>query len=481
MLVGATGAGKSGMANYIMGVDWEDEFRFKLITEDTAHDQTVSQTKCITAYTFHRETKSFPLPNTLTVIDTPGFGDTAGLERDKEIVTQMKEFFSIQSIDQLHGIGFVTQAPLVRLTPTQRYVFDSILAVFGKDVADNIFLMVTFSDGMQPPVLDAIKAANVPFKNCYFKFNNSALFAGKTKTEDDFNKMFWRMGQTSFEQLFEQLSKAQCQSLQLSREVLQEREHLEVTIHGLLKHVCARLSKMDEIRKIIQILENFEADIIANREFTREVAVPKQRKVDLPPGKYTTNCLKCDFTCHLDCQISGGLYNCSAMAKRGSKDTTCTVCPKKCTWSVHVNNPYIFELYQEIETVTLDKLKAAYDTAMANQKQLEAVMKKLECELEEIDQAVLQNINQARQSLQRLHEIALRPDPLTEVEYIDILIESEKLEARPGWSERVKTLQEVRKQAEILSKVRKGHATAYSLPEHEGKSIWKFWSDWRKK
>ena len=131
--------------------------------------------------------------------------------------------------------------------------------------------------------------------------------------------------------------------------------------------------------------------------------------------------------------------------------------------------------------MTLDKLKAAYDTAMANQKQLEAVMKKLECELEEIDQAVLQNINQARQSLQRLHELALRPDPLTEVEYIDILIESEKLEARPGWSERVKTLQEVRKQAEILSKVRKGHATAYSLPEHEGKSIWKFWSDWRKK
>ena len=102
------------------------------------------------------------------MIDTPGFGDTAGLERDKEIVTQMKEFFSIQSIDQLHGIGFVTQAPLVRLTPTQRYVFDSILAVFGKDVADNIFLMVTFSDGMQPPVLDAIKAANVPFSKTFY-------------------------------------------------------------------------------------------------------------------------------------------------------------------------------------------------------------------------------------------------------------------------------------------------------------------------
>ena len=222
IMVGATGAGKStlinGMANYIMGVDWEDNFRFKLITEDTAHDQTKSQTKCITAYTFHREMKSFPLPYTLTVIDTPGFGDTEGLERDKKIVAQIKEFFSLQGdegIDQLHGIGFVTQAPQARLTPTQRYVFDSILAVFGKDVADNIFLMVNFADGERPPVLDAVKAANVPFKDQYFKFNNSALFACKTQSADDFSTMVWKMGRTSFKTFFEQFSKAQTQSLQI--------------------------------------------------------------------------------------------------------------------------------------------------------------------------------------------------------------------------------------------------------------------------
>ena len=322
ILVGATGAGKStlinGIANYIMGVDWEDDFRFKLITEDTAHDQTKSQTKCITAYTFHRETRSFPLPYTLTVIDTPGFGDTGGLERDKEIVTQIKEFFTIQGdegIDQLHGIGFVVQAPQARLTPTQRYVFDSILAVLGKDVADNIFLMVNLSDGMRPPVLDAAKAANVPFKDQYFKFNNSALFACKTPFADDFNKMFWRMGQTSFYQFFEQFSKAQTQSLQISREVLQEREHLEVTIQGLKRQICTGLSKIDGIQEKKQILKDHEADIIANREFTREVTVTKQRKVDLAPGKYTTNCLKCNVTCHPECKIPNdtGKYYCWAM------------------------------------------------------------------------------------------------------------------------------------------------------------------------
>ena len=247
MVVGATGAGKStlinGMANYIMGVDWEDEYRFKLISEETAHDPTKSQTKCITAYTFH-ENEGSPLPYTLTVIDTPGFGDTGGLERDKEIVKQIKEFFSTrgdEGIDQLHGIGFVTQAPLARLTPTQQYVFDSILSVFGKDVADNIFLMVTFADGKRPHVVDALKVAGVPFKN-YFKFNNSALFVSN-QTDYEFDKMFWRMGQKSFEDFFNHLSIAQTTSLQQSREVLQEREQLEILIQELSTQIQAGLAK----------------------------------------------------------------------------------------------------------------------------------------------------------------------------------------------------------------------------------------------
>ena len=96
MLIGATGAGKTtlinGMANYIIGVQWDDDLRFKLIAEPNSHDQTVSQTSCITAYTFYKETDS-PLSYTLTVIYTPGFGE---IDKDKQILQQVKELFSIE-------------------------------------------------------------------------------------------------------------------------------------------------------------------------------------------------------------------------------------------------------------------------------------------------------------------------------------------------------------------------------------------------
>ena len=156
LVVGATGAGKTtlinGMVNYIFGVQWEDDFRFKLVVDEGGKSQAHSQTSAITAYTIHHIDGS-PLNYTFTIIDTPGFGDTRGLERDKFITQQIKEFFSIKGSDggitHLDAVGFVTQASLARLTPTQKYIFNSILSIFGKDIEKNIFLMVTFADAQQ--------------------------------------------------------------------------------------------------------------------------------------------------------------------------------------------------------------------------------------------------------------------------------------------------------------------------------------------
>ena len=219
MVVGATGAGKStlinGMINFLFGVKWENDFRFKLIHDEISQSQAHSQTQSMTAYTFHWQERS-PIDYTLTVLDTPGFGDTRGIERDREITELIREFFSLQGkqgLDVLDGIGFVTQAPLARLTPTQKYISSSILSIFGKDIKDNIFILTTFADGADPPVMQAIKEAKIPYAE-FFRFNNSALYARSTDSE--FSKMFWEMGHSSFSKFFQYLLKAKPVSLQIS-------------------------------------------------------------------------------------------------------------------------------------------------------------------------------------------------------------------------------------------------------------------------
>ena len=98
MVKGATDAGKStlinGMVNYILGIEWNDDFPFKMIVED-AKWQTESVTDHVTAYTIHPMEGSH-VDYTFTIIDTPGFGDTRGMERDEEIKKQVKEFLSFE-------------------------------------------------------------------------------------------------------------------------------------------------------------------------------------------------------------------------------------------------------------------------------------------------------------------------------------------------------------------------------------------------
>lgn len=467
MVLGATGAGKStlinAMANYILGVRWEDDFRFKLIVDEASTTQAHSQTSWITAYTFPKM-KGSKIPYTLTIIDTPGFGDTRGLERDREITGQIKEFFSIRGrngIDHLDGIGFVTQADQARLTPTQQYVFSAILATFGKDVSDNIFMMVTFADGSQPLVMNAIKEADVPFSKS-FKFNNSALFI--TNEDDDvegddedenFGEMLWKMGLRNFKNFFTLFQTVEPKSLQLTQEVLEERQKLEANIQGLQKKIKNGLSQIDVLQQEERILKTRKTEIEANKKFKYKIKVPKHKKIDLHAGTYVTNCLQCNFTCHYPCKIAkdGSKYLCAAMDNGGSSNAKCTVCPGRCHWTKHVNNPYRFEEYEEEEERTIEDLKKRYEEATSGKTTAESMILNMENHLKFLHTKILEMIRQIKDNLKRLDEIALRPNPLNEVEFIELLIQSEKDQSKDGWQQRVQCYEEMKKQAVVLRTV----------------------------
>lgn len=459
MVVGATGAGKTtlinGMVNFILGVDWKDPFRYKLVVDNKKVSQANSQTKDITAYTFY-PMKGSAIPYTFTIIDTPGFGDTEGLKRDKFITSQIKEFFSIpppNGIDHLDGIGFVTQASLARLTPPQEYIFNSVLSIFGNDVCKNIFMMLTFADGQQPPVLEAIKKANIP-SDKYFKFNNSALFAENKETAESFDAMFWKMGYLSFKNFFAEFEKTESVSLRLTKEVLSEREQLQTLIEGLNPQITKGLNKIEEMRQEELVLQHHVKEIETNKDFTYEVGVTKPRYVSLQgTGRHTTTCLKCNYTCHQDCKIADDCNKrgCWAMDKTTGD---CRICTLNCSWSDHKNLPYLIEYETVTETRTSADLQAKYETAVSGKSKVEGMIQQLELFLQGVHTGVMTMIHRAQQSLHRLDEIALKPNPLTQVQYLELLIESEKNEAKPGWKQRVQYFEEAKRHAMILSRVK---------------------------
>ena len=257
----------------------------------------------------------------------------------------------------------------------------------------------------------------------------------------------------SLDVFFKMLNQMNCRSLTLTNQVLDERERLEALIQGLQPKIRAGLSKMYELRQEERVLKQHETDMkAANKDFVYEVLLDKQRKVDLKPGEYVTNCLICNFTCHYPCALpnDSDKKNCVAM---DSSTKYCTVCPGQCYWDCHFNNPYRFELYQEKETRTSHDLKAKYDDAKTGMFDSSSLIGKLKSDLANIQTQVEDMIKQTRAILKRLNEIALKPDPLNEVNYIDLLIQSEKREAKPGFDRQIQSLEKIRKNAQFMKDI----------------------------
>ncbi|XP_037837915.1 uncharacterized protein LOC119618057 [Kryptolebias marmoratus] len=464
MVSGATGAGKStlinGMINYILGVQWEDSYRFKMVDEGQSTLQAHSQTSEVTVYKIYHQ-KGFKVDYSLTVVDTPGFGDVRGVDRDREITEQLRNLFSDKDgIGEIDAVCLVAQAFLTKLTKTQEYAFDSFLSIFGKDVAENIRILVTFADAQQPPVLEAINASGVSCPQTedglpvHFKFNNSALFADNTANKT-FDQIVWNMGTESMRRFFESLNQIETIRLVMTSKVLKERQELESSVEDLQKQVKLGLAKFEKIRQTSKKLEENEEEIRKNANFEFYVIVTKPVAVDISQtGHFISNCEQCHVTCHFPCKIKNDdeKRGCFAMGQDGY----CTVCPGRCFWNVHFNKNYRWEYQVFKEKQTLEELKEKYKKATGEKLTLQQLIDRLKADYKRVQDEVVRLMEKAVNCLNRLKEIALNRNPLSTPQYIHLLIEGEKQEGKPGWEQRVESLMKMKEHAELIAKVERG-------------------------
>ncbi|XP_045569831.1 uncharacterized protein [Salmo salar] len=447
LLLGATGAGKTTlvnvMINYILGVKWEERYRFKLIHEVTNRSQAESQTVVVTSYELYNQ-PGFQIPYSLTIIDTPGFGDTRGMAQDKLLTQMLKDFLcNPLGIDHIDALCFVVQATLVRLSPSQRYIFDSILSIFGKDVAENILMLVTFVDGKQIPVLEAIKAANLPCKKnkkglpTHFKFNSSFVFSKETESsseEDDSNDDHkaqcpdqWSSTFKEMKKFFQALESIESKDLTLTKKVLEERELLEKTLTHLTPQITAGLSKLSEIKSFKQCLENEDENMKQNKDFESEVNVLQVKRSKLSQD-FATNCKICNFTCHTCCFLPNEdeIKSCAVM----DDDGNCTECPGKCSSTDHDREKVLLTYETKTEKRTIQELKDNFMKAWDKSNETKEMLDKREDEFHMIEDALMNLIKQSSDCLKRLNDVALKPSSQSTVEYIEILIRTEEDERK---------------------------------------------------
>jgi len=254
LLVGETDSGKTTLLNsfinVLMDIQITDDFRY-ILSQDT------KETDSINIYNI-KPHGNIPA---IKIIDSPGFGSSKGIDEDIKYRDKLANTLK-NSISHINAICLVIKSSTARLTVNQRYIFSMVLDLFGKDVQENFFFMLTFCDGAKPQVVSALESKESGFNeiisqikgNWFYKFNNSAFFSDDI--ENEYNQMFWDINKDSFHEFLKKLTQTQRKSLSQTNEVLKIRQSLENDAKNISNKLKKGLDLMKLIKQNLSMNEN---------------------------------------------------------------------------------------------------------------------------------------------------------------------------------------------------------------------------------
>ncbi|XP_044189062.1 uncharacterized protein LOC122968129 isoform X4 [Thunnus albacares] len=463
LLVGETGTGKSilinALVNYTVGVKFEENIWFEIVKEEEKkRSQSETQTSDVIVYQiFGFEDKT--LPFSLTIIDTPGYENTRGIECDVNISQRLLDLFrSDNGVHEIDAVGLVLKATENRVSDRLKYIFDSVTSLFGKDLEENVVALITHSDGITPEnVLKALKAANIKCaKNeenqpVHFLFNNPQTTQRTKKTELAFENA-WRVTKTGMEEFTDFLEKSKPQKLKMTVKVLNSRIRITVCIQNLQHRIKLIELKQNEIQQTEEALKEHEQEMKKNEEFTVEVDEVYKEKEKIDGGMWwlffyegAVTCNICKENCHYrGCSKAWYPKHCEVM-----KDGYCTVCKGKCPVSDHVKENWRYVNKTRKVKKTLEDVKQKYEKNKVDREQKKSLLENLQSEMKKMESEKTQLLDEVYHHVLILERIALNVNSLSTHVHFGFLIEKMK-EIRD--TEKVKKLEEMKKRMDKKNK-----------------------------
>nr|XP_040041119.1 uncharacterized protein LOC120824378 [Gasterosteus aculeatus aculeatus] len=451
LLVGETGTGKSTMinalVNFAIGVKWEDDVWFQIV-EDEKKDQSQSQTSDVIVYNIcGLEDKT--LPYSLTIIDTPGYGDTGGIEHDEIVRQRLFDLFrSEDGIHEINAVGLVLKAGENRLSDRLSYIFNSVVSLFGKDLEHNMVALITHSPGGTPKnALEALNAANIKCARndkkqpVHFLFNNCQNEPRKEDIDD--LRHAYNKAMKGMEQFTDFLKKTAPQRLETTVHVLNERIGLTACVQNLQERVQSVKSKLNEIHQTRMGLKKYQEAMKSFEGFTMEVDQPYKAKESIKGGKWggiffkgAVTCKVCEENCHFPgCTVARSPSGCEVM-----KNGRCTSCTNRCPVEDHVKEDWRYVTKTKKVRITMQDVKYNYEKTRAQTKMKMNILENLEKEMENLEQRKTQYLYESYDHVVKLEKIALNVDSVSTYVHLDFLIEEMEKKRDTGKIQKLKEM-----------------------------------------
>ena len=337
--------------------------------KNEVHGGGQSATQSPKAYVFEHEEKLIRL------IDTPGIGDTRGIEQDKKNFDVILKYLA--NLDKLNGICILLKPNNARLTVMFRFCIKELLTHLHKDAGRNIVFCFTNARGTfykpgdtLPPLkklLQESKNAEIQLnKNNVYCMDNEAfrfLCALHHGIEFDENDMknysaSWDKSVAETTRMFDMIATLKPHKLKETISLNEARKvivTLTKPMADISQNIQANIAVVEDKKREIETSKLSQAELAKKLYIPAIELVPKQlgypRTVCTSTGcvRYHTipgtNQTTTDYTshCHTQCYLKGvtverypnpDLQQCSAM--RGSMN--CKKCG--CSWSKHMHITY---------------------------------------------------------------------------------------------------------------------------------------------
>lgn len=461
LVVGETGSGKTTLldafANVLSKQRFNDQWRWKLVDENHLQAKAAgdSMTSEVTYYYLWDERDNTKKCH-VRIIDTPGFGDTAGLDMDDQIVRKFEKLFSSGEMPDLDYVLVVVKACDSRDQPRVAYVHTRIQELFGHDAADRFIVMCTFADGGDPVCLKWLKK-HLTWQ-CHFKFNNSALYVNPDKGAE-WAKIYWNLGVVSVEKFLEFVMETSRMpmSMVLAKQVLQIRQLMQDQADGAMLRIARGIEQAEYLHEMLKNMKVHEKDFAANRDytFTKKVNMPKQ--IPLRPDETSYQyCTTCNQLCcqHCSWPASAVQSPCTYFVKESChyNPKGCPIC-KGCPKDNHVRQRFKEITEEQVQVTVLDGKKNAFEAAEKGITAAQNAQRNQVASMESLGQDLLEDMQVLKDCRAELDKIALKKVNHSNANLFEQMIREEEKARAKGFQNRVMCLKQAKGRAEAIEQL----------------------------
>ena len=439
LLIGETGSGKTSFLKLLCnfnevlqhGFDRAiSQKRLRRFNDDLKENHKALEMQSKTDETSHYTIEIDGL--TLGIIDTPGFGDTRGIEQDKKNVKNIVD--KVNAVTYIHCICLVMNGRQSRLTTQLKYVVSEISAILPKSCVYNMIVVLTnvwnsYETSFALKELEPYLGAEV--KNLQVVYIDNPFCVLEKMTSNNvldvsYLKSGFQIAAKSLEGMFEtlttfeQIYTTNFYTLHVMKESIEKQTvDLFLAIENKVNTEQSIATVVDEVKKSEQAKE-------LNQDFAFQITV--WNKIDT--SSHNTICAICNSNCHIHCSLPKAL---DSEPLKGCVCMNLETC-KECNhlYLGHTHQDFIYEqsektVLDEIKKTTFDKAeKSIQDLGL---QLLAMINKTLKDAVEQIEQHSMNLYNK----IKHFEKLATTPNYIRllecEIELIQHRIEHEQQSA----------------------------------------------------